>query len=192
MDKKYLISKIFVVAFIPLVIVGLVLIALLNDPKKNSNGVFDLKPKLNLNVPETKLKVEAETTWNEILKDSAYEGTGNIKLLDGSEVSRDGIGNIIVIYTQTPQAYLHQASGPGELVFASVGINYKDGTLTFHVHISPDKLKDLNDEDKDWWITHQVIRALNKMTHPELNDDQLVPLDREMFQKYKGKVIWSN
>ncbi len=139
-------------------------------------------------IQNIKVDLQNKSNLELLLADSGWYSADKVTLLSGREVEINQIGGIEVIYTDREQPFLKQGDGNG-MVFASVNAEFTDKKLVFTIHVDPKKLTEA--QDKNWWINHQVIRALNKMLNPNATDEILIEKDREMFDKYKGKIdLW--
>src|SRR3989338_9315241 len=117
------------------------------------------------NRPEEKVAVTDinQDSWRQLLYDVGWLDADKVFLLSGQEVPRQDIKSIRIEYVSEAQPYLTQQDGPGGRAFASVGEGLEDGVLTLMIHVDPQKLS--GEENKDWWVGHQVIRTLNKMVN---------------------------
>lgn len=125
-----------------------------------------------------KINLVKTTNLNLLLDDMGWYQHETITLLNGDSLKRDSVKNITVEYSLQPGQTLRQGNKNGE-VFASIDSEFKNNTLKFLVYVSPDKITE--SVDKNWWIDHQVIRALNKMIYSSESDDQLIERDRVIY-----------
>ena len=137
------------------------------------------------NRPEEKVAVTDinQDSWRQLLYDVGWLDADKIFLLSGQEVPRQDIKSIRIEYVSEAQPYLTQQDGPGGRAFASVGEGLEDGVLTLMIHVDPQKLS--GEENKDWWIGHQVIRTLNKMVNSVDKSSVLQERDARLFDKYR-------
>ena len=137
------------------------------------------------NRPEEKVAVTDinQDSWRQLLYDVGWLDADKIFLLSGQEVPRQDIKSIRIEYVSEAQPYLTQQDGPGGRAFASVGEGLKDGVLTLMIHVDPQKLS--GEENKDWWVGHQVIRTLNKMVNSVDKSSVLQERDARLFDKYR-------
>lgn len=150
----------------------------------------------------SKNKVEKQVTFTEtegvsvikksniemLLTDIGWYNTKTITLLSGNVIKRSAIKDISVEYGSYIGPYLRQGNVYGE-IFASVNVFLDSSTLKFIIYVEPNRITE--SQNKNWWIDHQVIRALNKMVNPTLTDDELIEKDRTIFEKYNGKIdLW--
>lgn len=123
-----------------------------------------------------------------LLSDIGWNNASKIVLLSKEGIAPSAIKGIQVHYSENQQPYLQQGDNQGN-VFASVNTKFEKDKLTFIVHVDPSRIN--ASQDKNWWITHQVIRAMNKMLNSEAGDEELIEKDRILFDKYKGKInLW--
>ncbi len=153
--------------------------------------VYFQREKENSSPPIKNAKVEIQNRSNLelLLTDTGWYKTDKIVLLSGREaIDINQITGIEVNYSDREQPFLQQGDNDGN-VFASVDSEVVNEKLVFTIHVDPKRLTGA--QDKNWWISHQVIRALNKMLNPNTTDELLIEKDREMFDKYKGKIdLW--
>jgi len=137
------------------------------------------------NRPEEKVAVTDinQDSWRQLLYDVGWLDADKIFLLSGQEVPRQDIKSIRIEYVSEAQPYLTQQDGPGGRTFASVGEGFENGVLTLMIHVDSQKLS--GEENKDRWIGHQVIRALNKMVNSVDKSSVLQERDARLFDKYR-------
>lgn len=147
------------------------------------------KENISPQIKNAKVEIQDKSNLELLLTDAGWYKTDKIILLSGREaVEINQITGIEVNYSDKEQPFLQQGDNNGN-VFASVDSEVVNEKLVFTIHIDPKRLNDA--QDKNWWISHQVIRALNKMLNPNATDEILIEKDREMFDKYKGMIdLW--
>ena len=141
-------------------------------------------------VETSSVELKNTYTLQSLLNDLGWYKATDITLLDGEGIETNTIKNIEVIYTVEIQPYLQQSDGQGN-IFASVGNSFEDGTLKFQIHVIEDRLTE--SKNKNWWISYQVIRALNKIIYYNDSEEELIERDRVLFSKYSKKSVdlWS-
>ncbi len=172
--KRFIITILIILAVIGLSFLGFLLFKKLTQVPPVLNQTEDIK-----------LSKQSVSNVSNLLTDIGWYGTDLITLLNGEVSKRSDIKNIVVEYSESVQPYLQQGDESG-IAFASINDVFVDGKLIFTVHVAKDKLT--LSQDKNWWINHQVIRAMNKMLYPTATDEQLIEKDRKMYDKY-GKEI---
>lgn len=139
-------------------------------------------------IKNAKVDIQDKSNLELLLTDVGWHKADNITLLTGEIIQINQIAGIEVNYTDKEQPFLKQGDGKG-MVFASVDTEIADEKLVFTIHVDPKRLTEAR--DKNWWVDSQVIRAMNKMLHPNATDEMLIEKDREIFDTYKGKIhLW--
>lgn len=177
-----IVKKFIITILIILVVIGLLFLGFLLFKK-----LTQIPPVLN-QTQEVKLSKQSVSNVSDLLTDIGWYSKDSITLLNGNTVKRSDIKNIVVEYSDLIQSYLQQGDGTDN-IFASINTEFIDGKLIFTVFVATEKLT--LTQDKNWWINHQVIRALNKILYPALDDDLLIERDRKMYDKYdKETDLW--
>jgi hypothetical protein len=175
--KRFIITILIILAVIGISFLGFLLFKELTQVPPVLNQTEDIK-----------LSKQSVSNVSSLLTDIGWYGVDSITLLNGDVVKRSAIKNIIVEYSESVQPYLQQGDESG-VAFASINTVFVEEKLVFTVHVAKDKLT--ISQDKNWWINHQVIRALNKMLYPALTDELLIEKDRKMYDKYGKEVdLW--
>lgn len=177
-----IVKRFIITILIILVVIGLSFLGFLLFKK-----LTQVPPVLN-QTEDIKLSKQSVSNVSNLLTDIGWYSQNSVTLLNGTAIKRSDIKNIIVEYSESVQPYLQQGDESG-VVFASINTEFIEGKLVFTVHVAKDKLT--ISQDKNWWINHQVIRAMNKMLYPALTDELLIEKDRKMYDKYGKEVdLW--
>lgn len=139
-------------------------------------------------IKNAQVEIKNNDNLEMLLTDLGWYEANTLTMLSGITVQAKEISGIEVVYSDQKQPFLQQGDRGGN-VFASVHTEIKESKLAFTIHVDPKRLTE--SQDKNWWIDSQVIRAINKMLNPNVPDETLQEKDREMYDKYKGKIdLW--
>lgn len=175
--KRFIITILIILAILGLSFLGFLLFKKLTQVPPVLNQTEDIK-----------LSKQSVSNVSSLLTDIGWYSQNSVTLLNGNIIKRNDIKNIVVEYSESVQSYLQQGDESG-IAFASINTEFIEGKLIFTVHVAQDKLTAT--QDKNWWINHQVIRAMNKMLYPTLTDELLIEKDRKMYDKYSKEVnLW--
>ena len=147
-------------------------------------GASSATPKIK----NAQVEIENKDNLRLLLSDLGWYKANTLTMLSGITIQSSEVTGIEVVYSNFKQPFLQQGDGKGN-VFASVDTEVVNDKLVFTVHVDPKRLTEAR--DRNWWIDSQVIRALHKMLNPNTTDEMLIEKDRQMFDKYKGKIdLW--
>lgn len=125
-----------------------------------------------------------------IAKDLGWNSANTVRMANGSVIPKFLIKQVKITYIDFPQPYFNQTISQGASVFASMNTVWSWGTLNIFVHVDKSLLRNTADEQKkQFLVTHQIIRIINYMVHPELDNNQLMNLDAQVYAKYRNKPI---
>jgi len=149
------------------------------------------------NVPQANsfVKIPAELTvvisnrenWNKMISELGVGGTGRCALPSRETFDCAQIKEVTVQHSNSAQPYLLQQNSASAPSFASVNMKINSSKLELTIHADQNKMK--GDPRPDWWIGHQVVRALNLITHPDLDSRGLLDLDIQGYKTYQDLDI---
>lgn len=125
--------------------------------------------------------------WKQFLSEAGWGGETDCRMLSGERVRCENLQALEIIYTDQPQPYLKQTYDGKDPAFAGVGESLDGDRLKLKVFVERERLD--KDDNKGFFVAHQVIWAVNTIFNPRMKSDEILELNQKAFGKYKNSNL---